>query len=140
MKYEYTPVGVDFKAHGKLCWMPLAETTICGPSGCRTGFTLVDSGAVDCLINIEYADVLGINLDRNNSRPTYGVAGKNVSKPTYLAEVELQVKYLHSVKVLAGFIESDTIDIILGQDGFFDRFRIKFEKDHNVFEISPSKR
>lgn len=94
MKYEYTLVGVAFKAHGKLCWMPFVETTICGTSGCRTGFALVDSGAVDCLIN----------------------------------------------KVLAGFIESDAVDIILGQDGFFDRFRIKFEKDHNVFEISHSKK
>lgn len=140
MKYEYTPVGVNFKAHGKLCWMPFVETTICGPSGCRTGFALVDSGAVDCLINIEYAGALGITLDRNNARPTYGVAGKDIAKPTYLAEVDMQVKYLERVKVSAAFIESDAVDIILGQDGFFDRFKIRFEKDHNVFEINPSKK
>lgn len=26
---------------------------------------------------------------------------------------------------------------ILGQDGFFDAFRIKFERDHGIVEINP---
>lgn len=29
---------------------------------------------------------------------------------------------------------------LLGQEGFFDQFRIKFEKDHNIFEVTPVKK
>ena len=39
--------------------------------------------------------------------------------------------------VTAGFVDSNGVAVILGQDGFFDNFRIKFEKDHGIVEIIP---
>ena len=35
------------------------------------------------------------------------------------------------------FTESPSVDILLGQEDFFECFRIKFEKDHDIFELSP---
>ena len=31
-------------------------------------------------------------------------------------------------------------DTSLGQEGFFDAFKIKFEKDHNIIKINHSKK
>jgi hypothetical protein len=44
------------------------------------------------------------------------------------------------IEIEAGFVDSPAADAILGQEGFFDAFKIKFEKDHNIIEITPSKR
>lgn len=40
------------------------------------------------------------------------------------------------IEVLAGFIDSSGVAAILGQDGFFDVYKIKFEKDHGIIEIT----
>jgi hypothetical protein len=37
------------------------------------------------------------------------------------------------------FIDTE-IPVLLGQEAFFDRYRIKFEKDHDTFEITPAPR
>ena len=44
------------------------------------------------------------------------------------------------VEITAGFINSSGVVAILGQDGFFDAFRIKFERDHGIVEITPVKK
>ena len=36
------------------------------------------------------------------------------------------------------FIDTD-LPVLLGREGFFDRYRIKFEQDHDTFEITPAK-
>ena len=35
------------------------------------------------------------------------------------------------------FIDTD-IPVLLGREGFFDLYRIKFEQDHDTFELSPA--
>ena len=61
---------------------------------------------------------------------------------TYLIEnIEIKVENMENkVKIPVSFIESETVGIVLGQEGFFDQYRIKFEKDHDTFEINPIKR
>jgi hypothetical protein len=33
-----------------------------------------------------------------------------------------------------------SVNILLGQEDFFERYRIKFEKDHDVFEVTISRK
>jgi hypothetical protein len=35
------------------------------------------------------------------------------------------------------FIDTD-VPVLLGREGFFDRYRVKFGQDHNTFEITPA--
>ena len=37
------------------------------------------------------------------------------------------------------FIDTD-IPVLLGREGFFDQYRIKFEQDHDTFELTPVRR
>lgn len=43
------------------------------------------------------------------------------------------------VDIPVGFIDSRSVTGLIGQTGFFDLHRIKFERDHNSFETSPVK-
>lgn len=45
-----------------------------------------------------------------------------------------------SIKIPVCFVQSPTVGLLLGEEGFFDLYRIKFEKDHDTFEITPGKR
>lgn len=43
------------------------------------------------------------------------------------------------ITVPAWYVDSDNVNILLGQEVFFELFKIKFEKDHNAFELNPVK-
>jgi hypothetical protein len=139
MKFTYTllPPVAD---HSRWQGMPFVEVTLYGKTSQRTVLALVDSGAMCCLINARYAEKLGIDLPKQDRVEFYGVAGTEKSIGAPMAMITLHVKGLEPVEVSAGFIDSDAVGIILGQDGFFDAHRIKFEKDHNVFEITQVKK
>jgi hypothetical protein len=62
------------------------------------------------------------------------------TRPYGAPQILVTLKGLEPIEIDAGFIDSDAVGVILGQDGFFDQHRIKFEKDHNVFEITQVKK
>lgn len=135
MKFEYKAF-MPSAPNEKWVRMPFVEATIFGPRDSRKGIALVDSGAEYCLINLEFAEKIGIDLSRARQIDFHGVAGHEHVKQAYIARVTIQVRGMEEkIEVEAGFIDSSAVSIILGQQDFFDQHRIKFEKDHNVFEI-----
>lgn len=48
--------------------------------------------------------------------------------------------FSESIQIPACFVDSPTVGLLLGQEGFFDLHRIKFEKDHDTFEINSVKK
>ena len=96
---------------------------------------LLDSGADYCLFNIEFAKAIGIDIDMCEIDRTVGVEGG--SKEIFMTELEIQVKDLNKIKIPVGFIDSKSVTGLIGQIGFFDKHKIKFERDHNTFEINP---
>jgi hypothetical protein len=139
MKFTYTLLP-PLAGHGRWQGMPFVEVTLYGKTSQRTVLALVDSGAMCCLVNARYAEKLGIDLPKNERVEFYGVAGTENRIGAPMATITLQVKGLEPVEVSAGFIDSDAVGIILGQDGFFDQHRIQFEKDHKMFEITSIKK
>ena len=56
-----------------------------------------------------------------------------------LEKVKIQIEGIaKSVEIPVCFVDSPTVGLLLGQEGFFDNHRIKFEKDHDTFEIVPN--
>ena len=39
------------------------------------------------------------------------------------------------MEVPAWYVDTKHVNILLGQEIFFDSFKIKFEKDHDMFEL-----
>ena len=103
-----------------------------------TVFGLVDSGADMSLFNIRYAHALGIVLDDLPTKDFIGISDTRV--PTYFTEVPIKVKHFNDILYLpVAFADSPSVDILLGQEEFFDAYRIRFEKDHDVFELQASR-
>lgn len=136
MKYKYlTSINsVPNKPHYR---RPVVDVELFGPTNSIPTIALLDSGADFCLFNIEYAKAIGIDITKCEIDRTVGIEGG--TKDIYMTELEIQVKDLNKVKIPIGFIDSRSVTGLIGQTGFFDLFRIKFERDHNSFEISPVK-
>ena len=136
MKYRYlTQINKNpTKPHFR---RPVVDVELFGPKKSIKTIALVDSGADYCLFNSEYAKSIGINLKDCEKDRTIGVEGEG--KDIFICDLDIQVKDLGKIKVPMGFIDSKSVIGLLGQTGFFDLHRIKFERNHNTFEINPVK-
>jgi len=136
MKYQYlTSVNrIPNKPHYR---RPIVDVELFGPKSSITAIALLDSGADYCLFNIEYAKAIGVDVDSCEKDRTVGVEGG--TKEIFMTELEIQVKDLQKIKIPVGFIDSNSVTGLIGQIGFFDMHRIKFERDHNSFEITHKK-
>src|SRR3989344_4953045 len=114
---------------------PIVDVELYGPKSTMATIALLDSGADYCLFNIEFAKAIGIDIDMCEIDRTVGVEGG--SKEIFMTELEIQVKDLNKIKIPVGFIDSKSVTGLIGQIGFFDKHKIKFERDHNTFEINP---
>jgi predicted aspartyl protease len=137
MKFPYfkTP-----RADPRKKWVarPIIPVVLSGPKKNIPIYALIDSGADKCLFNAEVGTEIGIDLERGEKEYFSGIeAGRVV---TYLHKIHLQISGIDKmIEVEAGFTAAQGVVAILGQEGFFDNFRIKFEKDHNTIEITPVK-
>lgn len=96
---------------------------------------LIDTGADHTLINKEWAKALGIDWKSGTKTSSIGIAGNPTT--IYLHEIEIEIPRLANSKQIipVGFIDSPNVGILLGQVGFFDNFKITFERYKNFFEV-----
>lgn len=138
MKYEYTKSFDRGDPSAPLIRTPRVDLELFGPkSSIKVPYVLVDSGADYSLFNIEYAKEIGINLAKCPKKNFTGIGSQNSA---FIAEVAIQVQHLDRIRIPVGFIDSSFVSALLGQVGFFDAYRIKFERDHDVFELTPVKK
>ena len=78
---------------------------------------------------------LGIDLSKAVKKEFLGIGETRVT--SYIASVDMKVKHFNApVTTPVAFTDSPSVDVLLGQEDFFEVFRIKFEKDHDTFELS----
>ncbi len=137
MKFPY--IKFPFK-DTTLKWVerPFIPIKILGPKSIWEGYALLDSGADRCLFNAEIADDIGVDLSKCQIQNFGGIEGGNIRAK--LQKIKLQVVGIEEkIEVNAGFVNSNAVSAILGQEGFFDNLRIKFEKDHGIIEVNLAK-
>lgn len=136
MKYNYTSFYIENRP--KSIKRPMIEIEVFGKDDSKKFDALIDSGADLSLFNLEIAEALDIDLTNAKSANFTGIAG-NVDG--YRVD-KLKIKvdgFSETVEIPACFVDSPSVGILLGQDGFFDLHRIKFEKDHDTFEVTVTK-
>lgn len=134
MKFPYTKLP-SYNPNLKWISRPYILVKIIGPKRYWEGYGLIDSGADRCLFNIKIATDIGLNLDEGVNENFAGIEGGSL-KAT-LQNVSLQITGMNQeITVTAGFVNSPGVTVILGQEGFFDNFRIKFEKDRGIIELN----
>lgn len=137
MKYKYTVVAaVDTK--GRYTRRPVVEVELSRGGHARTFLALIDSGADQITMPAAIADVLGIDRAACPTRSMMGITMERLNG--FVADLDLRIlNQPDTTTVPVVFIDTD-LPVLLGQEAFFDRFRIKFEKDHDTFEITPSRK
>ncbi len=97
---------------------------------------LIDSGADYCIFHAEVAEVLNIPVKKGKKITFYGTGGVP------------QIAYFHDVLIEVGGWQLDlycgfSYDMqslaygILGQTGFFDKFKIEFDYQNKRLELKP---
>jgi hypothetical protein len=117
-------------------WMkrPLLQVTLFNRTKHKQVVCLVDSGADECLFHASIGRRLGIDIESGRYKRFDGIAG---SLEAYIHVIEIQIQDLpERVQIAAGFTESDGVDAILGQAGFFENFRICFDRRRGRIEIA----
>jgi len=138
MKFPYLKTP---RADPRKKWIsrPIIPITLFGPKGSVNVDALIDSGADRCLFNAQIGREIGLEIEKGEKESFSGIEGGEIV--AYLHKVKLQIIGIDKIVELeAGFTDAPGVFAILGQDGFFDAFKIKFEKDHNIIEITPVKK
>jgi predicted aspartyl protease len=138
MKFPYikTPQADPTK---KWLSRPLIPVIIFGPKSNIEVLALIDSGADICLFNEQIGREIGLEIEKGKTEAFMGIEGGRLV--AYIHKIKLQVVGIEKIiEIEAGFVDSPAVNAILGQEGFFDAFKIKFEKDHNIIEITPSRK
>ncbi|MBU1000155.1 retroviral-like aspartic protease family protein [Patescibacteria group bacterium] len=117
---------------------PYIPLKIIGQKGIWEGYGLIDSGADKSLLNTEIAEEIGFDLNESQCENFSGIEGGKLK--ARVARIRLQIAGFEEIKIAVGFVNSAAVGVILGQEGFFDEYRIKFERDHGIFEITPIRR
>jgi hypothetical protein len=137
MKYPYVAISPPDE-RGRFKKKPLVEIEIFGRHRTIKEFALVDSGADVSLCNIQIAHALAIDLAHAEPKGMIGITGRAETRAT---DIEIRVRHLDQrITIPVRFIDSPYVGVLLGQERFFDLHKIKFEKDHDMFEITPAKK
>ena len=135
MKFDYTSQYTDFG----IARMPLVFVEFSNPADSskrRDVFSLVDSGAAATLINAEYAQELGIDLESGKRIPFQGIKGAPAIGYEHLIKIRL-THDSHEFAVPCYFMPDLQISALLGQSGFFENYKVLFERYKKRFEITP---
>jgi hypothetical protein len=136
MKYKYRVVSGAYDTAGRYTKRPVVEVEISRGGPGRKFLALVDSGADQITMPATIAEALGIDRAACRPRDVVGITMERVEG--FVAPVMIRVQH-HVEPITASVVFIDTdVPVLLGQEAFFDRYRIKFEKDHDTFEIVPS--
>ena len=124
-KFPVNPENCPFP-NKKSSLRPIIQIEFETPAGNFNYFVLIDSGADYCMFHAKIGEELGLDIQSGKSITFYGTSG------------EPQKAYFHKVTFKVGGIEH-TCEVgfsyemeklpygLLGQDGFFDKWTVKFE-------------
>lgn len=138
MKFSYTPQLLD--DYSEVEFTPRLWVTLKNPKTDSqvAVFGLVDSGAAEILIHSQIGEALGIDVASGQRALFAGIGGVIEG---YRHKIQLQARGDKKVyEVECAFAPIEDIECLLGQRGFFENYKVVFEKYHNQFEIIARRR
>ena len=115
--------------------VPIIPVTLSSKGQSFTMDALVDSGADNCIFPGMLGVGLGIEVQRGPKQKIFGLGGRVIE--AHFHHVKLKVGNAEC-DVYAGFtFDSIGISGLLGQRGFFDHFRVIFDRSDNSVIINP---
>src|SRR3989344_6000303 len=130
MQYHYYSFDVEFSPgtkRKKTLWRPIIEIILLYGKRVISYPVLIDSGADYNIFHSGVADALGIKLTSGKKRRIYGLGEQPIKG--YEHKIDLKMVGLRSVQSKAIFTKelSDHAFGVLGNEGFFSHFRVRFD-------------
>jgi len=137
IKFHYKKiVGLEGKTQKIIALRPIIPLSIRQGNGQIRYEALIDSGADFCIFHAELGRLLGLDIEKGMRKKFGGVTGQT------------GIAFIHAVTLDLGGFEVETEcgfsdDIsrdgygILGQDGFFDNFKVTFDRRSEKVELVP---
>lgn len=97
---------------------------------------LIDSGADDCIFRAELGEQVGLDIKSGKRADYRGITGRTT--PVYFHDVTINVGGWEH-KCYAGFSQETPLSV-LGQNGFFNLYRIEFnllKEQMELKEVTP---
>ena len=141
MKFDYFkfPLSPPSTLFGNAILKPIIPIGISFNNRALRYNALIDSGADFCIFDAEIGEYLNINIRTGTKEPFGGIQERG-SAEAFLHQVTINIGGW-DYKTIVGF----TYDIakygfgILGQEGFFDIFVVKFDLINEVIELKDRK-
>ncbi|MBU3964595.1 retroviral-like aspartic protease family protein [Patescibacteria group bacterium] len=135
MKFSYFKIPGNGPT-GKWISRPIIPIMLIGPKKSVMVDALIDSGADKCLFHSDIGREIGLDIEKGREEFFGGIEGGKIK--TFIHKIQLRIIGTEKeIEIPAGFADVSGVFAILGQEGFFDAYKIKFEKDHNSIEITP---
>ncbi|MGC8636484.1 MAG: hypothetical protein ACP5T5_05625 [Thermoprotei archaeon] len=95
----------------------------------------VDTGADISMLPKSTSDILGINLKSGNEVIVVGLAGELIR--AYLHDLECKIEGSDPFTMKFAISEKETVVPILGREGIFQRFNVRFNNLASQVELDP---
>jgi hypothetical protein len=99
-----------------------------------SNLAIVDSGAYISIFPDSFAESFGIDKSKCKKHEVGGITGPDVEG--FESNVKIRIpKFDEEFEIPVVFVPDLNSDVLLGQKGFFDLFRVKFDKVQNTFSL-----
>lgn len=135
--YRAYPIPADNKLDSKKSSFlrPVVDLTLPTPDGGQIGYSaIIDSGADYCLFHGDIGEQLGLEVKKGKALSFYGTGGRK--QTAYFHEITFFIEG-EAITSTVGFsygIGSISVGL-LGQNGFFDTFKIEFDLKHQTISL-----
>jgi len=134
MRYRYYLLRSK-KDPGTSMLVPVIPVSLAYQTKKRTVSALIDSGADLCLFHSSIGRSLGIDVESGRLEMFRSLGPDEI--PTYAHKVSLGLRGESDIEIEVAFIASDFLADggLLGQQGFFDNFQVRFRRWENAIYI-----
>lgn len=135
MKFKYRKINISHPfSRKKYILRPIIPVSVSFKQSSIRYEALIDSGSDFCIFPLEIA--LKLNVDLNHSKRIHFSGIEDSSVEGHIASILLDVYDVH-VKTNVVFADLSSASGILGQNGFFDLFIVKFDLKKEIIELKP---
>ena len=134
LKFEYLPrvgpAGIEYD--------PTVDVVFTNPKNGASveARCLIDSGASSIVLNGEFAEVLGIDLRTGKEHKFQGIKGDPAVGYDHLLNMRLK-QDTNEFLVECSLVPELKTTGLLGQKGFFENYRVVFERAKKRIELTP---
>jgi hypothetical protein len=112
----------------------VVEAGVQTPQGIYPARFLLDSGADCTMLPKSFGELIGLDFGRLPTLTVTGIEGRGMK--AFKGPLRLQIAGLNLPPIPCLYAASDTTPLLLGREGFFDLFDIRFDNQHKKLVLT----